>query len=63
MFINFNYRGVNMSVKFTDWVMEEQEKQIEWRVEEYLKKNPNKTPEEAEEYIREKIEEESYNEY
>ena len=45
MFINFNYRGFNMSIEFTDYVMEEQEKQIEWRVEEYLKKNPNKTPE------------------
>jgi len=52
-----------MSVEFTDWVIEEQEKQIEWRVEEYLKKNPNKTPEEAEEYIREKIERENFNEY
>jgi len=49
-----------MSVKFTDWVIEEQEKQIELRVEAYLKKNPNKTPEQAEEYIRNKIEEENY---
>lgn len=60
MLINFNYRGVDMSVRFTDWVIEEQEKQIEWRVEEYLKKNPNKTPEEAEEYIRDKMEQENY---
>lgn len=49
-----------MSVKFTDWVIEEQEKQIELRVEGYLKKNPNKTPEEAEEYIRDKMEQENY---
>ena len=60
MFINFNHGGVDMSVKFTDWVMEEQEKQIELRVEEYLKNNPNTTPEEAEEYIRDKMEQENY---
>lgn len=60
MFINFNYGGVDMSVKFTDWVIEEQEKQIELRVEEYLKNNPNTTPEEAEEYIRDKMEQENY---
>ena len=60
MFINFNYRGVNMSIEFTDWVIEEQEKQINLRVESYLKKNPNITPEEAEEYIRDKIEQENY---
>ena len=48
-----------MSVKFTDWVIEEQEKQIELRVEGYLKKNPNKKPEEAEEYIRDKMEQEN----
>ena len=60
MFINFNYGGVDMSVKFTDWIIEEQEKQIELRVEAYLKKNPNIAPEQAEEYIRNKIEEENY---
>jgi hypothetical protein len=60
MFINFNYRGVNMSIEFTDWVIEEQEKQINLRVESYLKKNPNITPEQAEEYIRDKIEQENY---
>ena len=61
MFINFNYeRGVDMSIEFTDWIIEEQEKQIDLRVEAYLKKNPNKTPEQAEEYIRNKIEEENY---
>jgi hypothetical protein len=60
MFINFDYRGFNMSIKFTDYVIEEQEKQIHLRVEAYLKKNPNTTPEQAEEYIRDKIERENY---
>ncbi len=60
MFINFNYGGVDMSIRFTDWIIEEQEKQIDLRVEAYLKKNPNITPEQAEEYIRDKIEQENY---
>ena len=60
MFINFNYGGVDMSIKFTDWVIEEQEKKINLRVEAYLEKNPNTTPEQAEEYIRDKIERENY---
>lgn len=49
-----------MSIEFTDWVIEEQEKQINLRVEAYLKNNPNITPEQAEEYIRDKIEQENY---
>jgi len=60
MFINFNYRGFNMSIEFTDYVIEEQEKKINLRVEAYLEKNPNTTPEQAEEYIRDKIERENY---
>jgi len=49
-----------MSIEFTDYFIEEQEKQIHLRVEAYLKKNPNTTPEQAEEYIRDKIEQENY---
>tara|TARA_R110000772_G_scaffold83801_2_gene177195 strand:- start:2013 stop:2168 length:156 start_codon:yes stop_codon:yes gene_type:complete len=49
-----------MSINFTDWVIEEQQKQINLRVDTYLKKNPNITPEQAEEYIRDKIERENY---
>lgn len=49
-----------MSIEFTDYVIEEQEKKINLRVEAYLEKNPNTTPEQAEEYIRDKIERENY---
>ena len=49
-----------MGVKFTDWVIEQQQIQFDRRVEEYRKKNPKATLEDAESFVENQIEEEKY---